>query len=150
LLEFLHRTFTPDKLAEAFWKVGEASFDVVLFGEGYGGKIQKGGNYRPDVSFRLFDVLIGRWWLKWEDICGVAAKLGVKTVPAIGMFRYLPCGAHHMDAMLCSESWVAKEDGGQPGAKAEGVVAREPNGMFMRNGSRVMWKLKFKDFDVVP
>ncbi len=32
--------------------------EAILFGEGYGVKIQSGGLYRPDVSFILFDVMI--------------------------------------------------------------------------------------------
>ena len=32
--------------------------DAILFGEGYGVKIQNGGEYRSDVSFILFDVMI--------------------------------------------------------------------------------------------
>ncbi len=37
-------------------KFGETP--VILFGEGYGAKIQNGGAYRSDVSFILFDVYI--------------------------------------------------------------------------------------------
>lgn len=43
-------------------KFGET--EVVLYGEGYGPKIQNGDAYREDVSFILFDVLVGNVWLK--------------------------------------------------------------------------------------
>lgn len=40
------------KLAEMF------PTGACLYGEGYGAKIQRGGNYRPDQDFVLFDVLV--------------------------------------------------------------------------------------------
>ena len=60
LLDHLLQVFTVDKLSAVFQ---EAETEVMLFGEGYGEKIQNGGNYRAGISFRLFDVLIGGWWL---------------------------------------------------------------------------------------
>lgn len=44
-----------------------AGTTVVLYGEGYGAKIQKGGNYiKNDVGFILFDVKVNNWWLNRE------------------------------------------------------------------------------------
>ncbi len=74
-----------------------SSYPITLYGEGYGGGIQKGGGEYTSktkggaVSFRLFDVLIGAVptadikgvWLRRVDIEDVAAKLGVKPVPLI-------------------------------------------------------------------
>jgi hypothetical protein len=58
----------------------ESVFDgpVVLYGEGYGAKIQKGGgNYIPDgCDFALFDVRVGNWWLRRDAVEDVADKLG--------------------------------------------------------------------------
>ena len=60
-------THLMNKLIEMFGgTVNEEVFEqkfgemqVILFGEGYGAKIQKGGgNYRSDVSFILFDVYL--------------------------------------------------------------------------------------------
>src|SRR3990167_8022095 len=81
LLQVLFPMFPPEKMKEVFWLDGEP-VSAVLYGEGYGAGIQKGGgNYRKDKSFRLFDVLVaGKWWLDWENTCDVAAKLGIKTV----------------------------------------------------------------------
>ncbi|KKL53664.1 hypothetical protein LCGC14_2273140, partial [marine sediment metagenome] len=50
-------------------------YPITLYGEGYGARIQKGGgDYRKggDVSFRLFDVLIGETWLRRVDVEDVA------------------------------------------------------------------------------
>ena len=47
--------------------------EVELFGEGYGAKIQKGGNYIPDaVDFILFDVMVGDNYQPRESVESVA------------------------------------------------------------------------------
>ena len=57
LLNKLIEMFGSDEAEQIFeQKFGETP--VILFGEGYGPKIQSGGAYRKDVSFILFDVLI--------------------------------------------------------------------------------------------
>lgn len=77
----LNEKFLPlaEKLAEMF------EGGAVLYGEGYGAKIQKGGgNYRPDQDFVLFDVKCGEWWLQRADVEDVATKLCIEVVPVIG------------------------------------------------------------------
>ena len=82
-------TFLYDKLGDLFSetmlldKFGDA--EVILFGEGFGARIQKGGgNYIPDgVSFVLFDVYIGMW-LKREDVEEIAGSLSIDVVPIVG------------------------------------------------------------------
>src|SRR3990167_9351221 len=77
LLDALEAMFPVDRVVAAF----DEGTSAILFGEGYGPKIQKGGGlYRSDQSFRLFDVLVfgkaGRlWWLEWADVQDVARKL---------------------------------------------------------------------------
>ncbi len=64
-------------------------YPITLYGEGYGGGIQKGGaEYTSKtkggaVNFRLFDVLVGETWLRRADVEDVAEKLGIKCVPLI-------------------------------------------------------------------
>ena len=58
----LNERFLPlsEKLGDVF-----ADGSAVLYGEGYGAKIQKGGgNYRADQDFVLFDV-------RWQVSCGL-------------------------------------------------------------------------------
>ena len=45
--------------------------EVILFGEGFGEKIQKGGEKYGRVDFILFDVWIGMW-LKRVDVVNIA------------------------------------------------------------------------------
>ena len=83
LMEFLEQTFGGEINEELFeQKFGEN--EVILFGEGYGPKIQSGGDYRKDVSFILFDVKIGNFWLKRDGIEDVAKYFGIDVVPVIG------------------------------------------------------------------
>ena len=129
----------------AFPKVTDST--VILFGEGYGAKIQNGGAYRQDASFRLFDVRVGDWWLEPENIADVAQKLNISTVPVFGEIDFLPKSATDLFTILKNEgrSTVALEDGGT-GCHAEGLVARTCPLLLTRRRDRLMWKLKFRDF----
>src|SRR5574337_1173118 len=50
---------------------------AVLYGEGYGAKIQKGGgNYRPDQHIALFDVRVADDWLERPSLENVAEIVG--------------------------------------------------------------------------
>ncbi|OQX03017.1 MAG: hypothetical protein BWK80_56635 [Desulfobacteraceae bacterium IS3] len=145
LREYLHETFPSEKLRPAFDAAKENQ--IVLFGEGYGAKIQKGGSYRKGMAFRLFDVLVGQWWLEPAAISDVAAKLNILTAPYIGEIENLPQSADDLKAILGNDgkSTVAIQDGGT-GVRAEGIVARTSPMLFTRRGGRLMWKLKFSDF----
>jgi len=124
-----------DKMKEVF---GDS--DVTLYGEGYGPKIQSGGNYRPDQSFVLFDVKIGGFWLRRADVEDVAAKLGIDVVPlvAVGTIAEARGLVDHPNDFVLSD-WGD--------FKAEGLVGRPAVDLVDRMGNRVMVKLKHKDFD---
>ncbi len=139
LVTYLQQTFTPDMFA---------AFDgsVTLFGEGYGEKIQKGGgNYRKGVSFRLFDVMIGQWWLEPENIKDIAQKMNCNHVPFYGVIDYLPDSIADLQKIDHRASITAYQDGGE-GCLPEGIVARSYPLMLTRRGDRIMWKLKYRDF----
>jgi len=140
-MEYLRSVFTDDAIAQVF-PLGDDDF--VLFGELYGPKIQKGGDYSPTLRIRLFDARVAFWWLKREDVAGIAASLGIAAVPELGVIRFIPNSAEAL-ASVIDGSRVAKEDGGT-GRSAEGVVARSEPLLLLRNGQRLMWKLKFRDF----
>jgi ATP-dependent RNA circularization protein (DNA/RNA ligase family) len=139
LMVYLQETFKPEIFTDF-------ENDMILFGEGYGEKIQKGGgNYRKGVSFRLFDVLIGKWWLEPDSIKAISDKLNIETVPDLGIIRTLPTSKFELEVLTEGKSKVAIWDGGT-GCEPEGIVARTHPLLFTRKGERVMWKLKFKDF----
>lgn len=109
---------------------------VCLYGEGYGAGIQKGGKYRPDQDFILFDVLIGHWWLQRKDVENVAKGLGLDVVPIIGSGTLSDIVAEVKDGI--TSVW------GQ--FLAEGVVARPRVELKARSGNRIITKIKYKDF----
>jgi ATP-dependent RNA circularization protein (DNA/RNA ligase family) len=114
--------------------------NVCLYGEGFGAKIQNGGKYIADgVDFVLFDIKIGDWWLKREDIESIANKLGIQVVPIIG------CGNLHEMVERCNTGF--KSQWGD--FIAEGIVARPVVELKDRAGHRIITKLKHKDFQDV-
>lgn len=111
--------------------------NVCLYGEGYGAKIQKGGgNYRPDNGFVLFDVRIGNFWLLREDVEDIASQLGLDIVPKVGRGT-LGEGIKIVTEGL--QSYWGKFE-------AEGIIATPTVPMFDRRGSRIITKIKAKDF----
>lgn len=136
LIQRLEYLFTSEKLDSAI-KTEDADF-LTLYGEGYGARIQKGGgNYKPDgVDFVLFDVLVGGWWLKREDIEMIADSLGIDIVPIIGEGT-LEYGIERVRNGLTSY-W-----GDFP---AEGLVMKPKIELKTRAGNRIITKIKHKDF----
>ncbi len=147
LIENINKIVNAEKLKYIFWdKEGEnepTHSEVVLFGEGYGSGIQKGGgNYNSVKSFRLFDVLVGdKFWLNWENTCDIANKLGIKTVPYLGIMTLEEIIPFVKNGF---ESIVAKEEG-VVGTLSEGIVGRTVEPLFTNRG-RLIIKLKQKDF----
>lgn len=128
--------FPQQKMTDALW-IGGTQTSAILYGEGYGAGIQKGGTYRPDKSFILFDVLVGgTWWLDREDVDDVARKLGIDTVPYLGRMTLDEIVA------LVRTPFPSKIGTGM----AEGIVARPIETLFDKRGERVIIKLKTKDF----
>lgn len=133
----LKELFTKIKLLEVFDML--KSEYVVLYGEGFGPKIQKGGKYRDDQSFILFDILIDGVWLEGTSVTEMAEQLGIQRVPIIGdMFT---------DDILAyvqskPESLIGKED-----CIMEGVVCRTRPLLLDRFGRRIITKLKVKDIE---
>ena len=149
VLKTLQDIFPPEKVQAAFEQEDEGKWGlwptVILYGEGYGEKIQKGGKYRKGQSFRLFDVRVDEWWLNWDNVTNVAQELGIYTAPSLGMIDALPRSADDL-TRFAQASEVAWFEKGDSAVAPEGIVARTDPLLFNRSGDRVMWKLKFKDF----
>jgi hypothetical protein len=109
---------------------------VCLYGEGYGAGIQKGGSYRPDKSFALFDVRIGSWWLMPDQVRNVGENLGIGVAPLID-----ECSV--AQAISYVETGLISRWGN---FTAEGLVGRPKFGLKRRNGERILMKVKAKDF----
>lgn len=110
--------------------------EVILYGEGYGPKIQSGGKYRPDQSFVLFDVRIGQWWLQRVDVEDIARHLGLDVVPIIGEGTLYDVIDRARYGII--STWGDFE--------AEGIVARPKVELKTRSGERIITKIKCRDF----
>lgn len=133
LVERLNERFLPQaaRFAEVF-----NGADVCLYGEGYGAKIQKGSNYRPDQDFVLFDVIVADWWLQRHDVEAVAEKFSIDVVPVVGEGTLMEM-VEHAKAGIPS-TWGDFQ--------AEGYVARPAIELKTRSGERLITKVKCRDF----
>lgn len=113
-----------------------------LYGEGYGAGIQKGGNYRDDLGFILFDVLVNEVaWLDDNQVSDTALRLGLERAPVIGLWSLADITRRIEEGIT---SAVAHAHGKQH--QAEGIVARPVEPLYDRRGERLIVKLKTKDF----
>lgn len=124
-------------------------YPITLYGEGYGGGIQKGGGQYTSktkggaASFRLFDVFIGETWLDRENVEDIAGKLGIETAPLLGTTWEIDSIVHLVRSGFRSE--VAEKEG-ESGHPAEGIMAFTSPPLFNSRGKRLMFKLKTRDF----
>lgn len=147
LLKRMQEIFTKEKLEKALsldekpvTATPEEPLVVSIYGEGYGAKIQKGGNYIKDgVDFILFDVRIGEWWLKREACEEIAEKLCINIVPFIG-YMTIPEAIEFVRNGFKSTIAQNKD------YDAEGLVLKTPFGLQLRNGQRIITKIKTVDF----
>jgi len=138
LLDSLTDLFDPVFMYKV---LGVPSEPICLYGEGYGYKIQKGGNYIPDhTNFILFDIKIGRWWLERENIEGIAKALNIDIVPIIG-YGSLD------SAIKCCQRGFKSTIAANKDYDAEGLVLKPKYDLFNRKGDRIITKVKHKDFN---
>lgn len=135
LIHYLKETFTLERLNTVFPNALPSS--VVLFGEGYGAKIQSGGYYHDEQRFVLFDVKIGHMWLTRDSIQDIADKLSIPCTPFIGTMT-IPDITDFVQSR--PTSIFAKDE-----HVMEGIIARCD--MFNRRGERVIFKLKVRDYE---
>lgn len=140
--------YLMNKLIEMFGStVNEELFEqkfgemqVILFGEGYGAKIQKGGgNYRSDVSFILFDIYLPEQnlWMKRDAVEDIAKTFGIDVVPIV-----------YEGNIAGAVEFVKRKPKSTIGvADMEGIVCKPAVDMLDRMGRRLIVKIKVKDFE---
>jgi hypothetical protein len=140
LLKKMKELFTRDKLKEAL-NIGDLIAEpITIYGEGYGTKIQNGGNYiKGGVDFILFDIKVGDWWLKREDLEVIANKLNIDIVPLIG-YMTIPEAIEYVKKGFKSTIAENKD------YDAEGLVLKTTCGLKFRSGERIITKIKTCDF----
>lgn len=136
LIERLTELFKTDEAEQLFEQLfGEK--EVILFGEGYGNKIQaEGVKYIPDgVDFIMFDLLIGDNYQPRDSVEECAKAFGIKVAPIVGegtledAIKYVKT---HPDSIV----------GNLP---MEGVVCRPKIELRDRCGNRIIVKIRWKD-----
>lgn len=143
LVTKLNELFCGETNAQIFEQMfGEK--EVILFGEGYGRKIQKVGSaYIPNgVDFILFDVLIGDNYQTRDWVEITAKAFGIKIVPIIGigsLDRAIAYVRTHPDSQVAEGR-----------CKMEGLVCRPEVELRNRCGNRVIVKIKYEDFKDIP
>ena len=138
LVNKLTEIFLNEETEQLFeQKFGE--MEVILFGEGYGAKIQAGGgDYRPDVGFILFDVLIGGNYQSRESIEDIAKAFNLEIVPIV-----------LRGTIQEAVDFIKTQPNSTIGrAKMEGVVGRPKVELQDRCGKRLIVKIKCRDFEV--
>lgn len=135
LLNKLNEMFMTTEAEELFEQTW-GDKDVILFGEGYGPKIQSGDEYRSDVSFILFDVLVGDNYQEREWVEKAAQMFSIDVVPIV-LTGTIQDGI----------DYVMKRPRSTMGtAMMEGIVGRPMVELRDRRGERVIVKIKWKDF----
>lgn len=135
LVNYLNSVFGTNEAEQIFEeKFGET--EVILFGEGYGPKIQNGGAYRNDVSFIMFDVLISGNYQSRESVEDIAKAFDIDIVPII-FEGTIQEGVDFVKGHPKSTMGTAD---------MEGLVGRPKVEMRDRCGKRVIVKIKWEDF----
>ena len=137
LMEYLENTFKNPETEQIFEQLfGEKQ--VILFGEGYGNKIQSGGKYCKDNKFILFDVYIPQadLWLERDSIEEIAKALGIDCVPIV--FK---------GTIEEGIKFVKQKPKSTIGtANMEGIVCKPAVDLRARTKKRIIVKIKVKDF----
>jgi len=112
---------------------------LTVYGELYGPKIQRGGNYSSTLGFRSFDMLVNdKVWLAPDDVRRNAERFGLDSVPSMGVM-FTQDIVDMVSAGFVSTFAVNRE------YMAEGVIAKPLYNLYDQRGERVVFKLKTKD-----
>lgn len=135
-LDQMFKTMEKRKIFEEVFGLEEQ--DTVLYGEGYGAKIQKeGANYIPDgVSFVLFDVQRNGTYLERFNVEEIAKNFNLDIVPIIGH------GTIDEAIEITKKGFKSKWGD----FIAEGIVLRPRVELLSRKGERIITKVKYRDF----
>jgi hypothetical protein len=137
LFDKLNAIFQNDRMIGLFQE-NFSDTPACIYGEGYGNRIQKiGSSYIKDgVDFVAFDIRIGEWWLKREDVEKLCYKLFLDFVPIIG-HGTLEEGIDLVKSGITSR-WGD--------FLAEGIIAKPEVDILCRSAKRIITKIKYKDF----
>lgn len=136
MIDKLKEKFGENTLEDVIRYKRLEDINVCLYGEGYGARINTGGKYiKNNTDFVLFDIKIGNWWLKQEDVDKIGQILKLDVVPDV--FKGT------LDEAI---DFVKKGFKSQWGNfQAEGIVGVPAIELRTRRGDRVIVKIKYND-----
>lgn len=112
---------------------------VILFGEGYGGKIQVKRGYKCKPQFILFDVYLPEQdlWLERASIEDIAQTFNIEAVPIVmrGTLQ------EAVDFVKTKPKSILTSD-----IDMEGLVCKPAVDILSRVGKRMIVKIKVEDF----
>lgn len=136
LVDYLSKLFLTPEMEYVFEQIFEDK-EVVIYGEGYGNKIQADGEkYTNDVGFIVFDININGFWLLRENVENICERLNLSIVPIV--FRGTLDEAkkfvlNHPISTLSNEH------------EMEGLVLRPKVQLYDVKGHLITCKLKYRD-----
>lgn len=149
----VRRTLPLEGVYRQFQSELDARKYVIVYGEGFGEKIQGNPLRLAGKRFRVFDIAIhsiknGRGhtvWLTPDMVQTLSNEIGTKAVPILGMIDRLPVNEAELDAITRGGwSQIATEQ-----IRPEGIVCRPLVVLFDNWGKRVGWKLTYREFDKI-
>lgn len=136
LYDTLSQMFLTKEMEYVFEQIFENK-EVVIYGEGYGPKIQAGGGlYSDKPKFIVFDINIDGHYLKRANVLDICEKLNLDVVPDI-----------FLGTIDEAKKFVSKHPSSTINEKheMEGLVLELPLEIFDKNGNPLKCKVKYRD-----
>lgn len=138
LLDSLNECFGGSINEELFeQKFGE--MQVILFGEGYGRRIQVKRGYKSKPKFILFDVYLPEQdlWLERTSIEDIAQTFNIEVIPIVMRATLQEA----VDFVKAKPKSILNDD-----INMEGLVCKPAVDLLSRVGKRMIVKIKVEDF----
>lgn len=115
---------------------------VYIYGEFFGKKVQKGGNYDKDNNrFSIFDICMQGWYVPIDMLNDYAQKLGLDVAPYIGQMTI-----SEAESMVAKGFKTLVPNVSNPDYFEEGIVARPVVPIKDPRGKRIIVKIKTCDY----
>lgn len=140
LLDKLNNMFSNEETEQLFEQIfGDK--EAIIFGEGYGSKIQKNGHlYSEHAEFIVFDISIDGTYLERLNVEDICTSLNLECVPVV-LIGTLQDGVDYVTTKETPKSVVGKEN-----LSMEGIVGVPAKRIYDVCGERVIVKIKVRDF----
>jgi hypothetical protein len=136
LVNRLNKLFIGSENEQMFeQKFNEQS--VILFGEGYGAKIQNGEAYSSTQEFILFDVKINDIYLDRDSVNNIANYFNILSVPIIDECKTIDEAVEYVKSN--PQSYLGDK-------QMEGVVGTPKMRLLDFQGERIIVKIKCNDY----